>query len=224
MHPVIRIASFLVIAISLAKINQQQVTTAALLMLLFFFIQPSLNTVRQTTRLVLRLRWLFISIFIVYAWFTPGMLLIPEWGGLSPYKEGSVMGLMRITALIIIISAVCILVLNQPREQIMGAIHWYCRPLRLLGVSQERLAARLVLTMESVSKLESRWTKTANIAEDKNYSLQNQYQRVLQLFKEVVNSAETDELRSISFTLLAPPKWYQWLIPFSLLFIFWIVK
>ena len=223
MHPVIRIASFLVIAISLAQINQQKLTTAALLMLLFFFIQPSLHAVSQTAKLVFRLRWLFISIMIVYAWFTPGILLVPEWGGLSPYREGIVIGLMRIAALIIIIASVCILVLQQTREEIMGAIFWYCRPLKLFGVSQQRLAARLVLTMESVTSLESRWKKTADISYDNN-KLQNQYQRVLQLFKEVVSSAETDKLRTISFPLLAPPLWYQWLIPISLMFIFWIVN
>lgn len=223
MHPIIRIASFLVIAISLAQINQQKLITAAIILLLLFFIQPSFHVIRQTVKLIFRLRWLFISIFIIYAWFTPGLLLIPEWGGFSPYKEGTVMGLIRIAALIIILSALSLLVLNQSRNEMISAIYWYCRPLRLLGVSQERLAARLILTMESVTKLQSRWKKTATITEAENNGIQNQYQRVLQLFEKVVNSAETDELKTISFSLLAAPAWYQWFMPLSLLFIFWVI-
>lgn len=220
MHPVIRIASFLVIAISLAQVNQQKLTTAAIILLLLFFIQPSFFLLQKIIKLVYRLRWLFVSIFIIYAWFTPGQLLVPEWAGLSPYQEGIVTGLMRIAALIMILIAVSILVLNLNRDELISAIHWYCLPLNILGLSRKRLAARLVLTIESVSTMESRWMKTASTDDASNNGIQNHYQRVLQLFNDVIRSAEEDKLKTISFPLMAAPAWYQWFIPVILLLIF----
>ncbi|MGD8483428.1 MAG: CbiQ family ECF transporter T component [Thioalkalispiraceae bacterium] len=223
MHPVIRIASFLVIAVSLAQLNHQKLITAAIILLLLFFIQLSFHHFVKTMKLVYRLRWLFVSILIIYAWFTPGTLLIPQWGDFSPYKEGMITGLMRISALIMILLSVSLLVLNQTRNELISSIYWYCRPLSLLGVSRERLAVRLLLTMESVNRLEAKWLKTADNIDQRNATLQNRYQRIIELFGDVVETGETDKLKTLSFSLQAAPRWYQWFIPFLLALLFYTV-
>lgn len=103
--------------------------------------------------MVLRLKWFFLSICLLFLWFTPGSPLLPALGGLSPVQEGLREGLGRCLVLVLAVAAVVWLLQVTPREQLLGGLLWLTRPLRALGFPQERFAVRLVLTLEVIPQL-----------------------------------------------------------------------
>lgn len=223
MHPVIRIATFLILAVFLSHNNPENIITAAIILLLLFFISPSTDSIKQASKIIYRLRWLFLSIVFIYGWFSTGELLFPQWPALSPYGQGILHGLTRIIALIILIMSLTLLVLQLSRQDLLSSISWYCYPLNWLGISRQRVVARLILTIDAVQELQLKWQEK-NVQESNERSkLQQIYQRVLQLFDDVVTTADQTETTVLSVTLLTKPAWYQWLIPLSLTLVFWFI-
>jgi energy-coupling factor transport system permease protein len=223
MHPVIRIATFLIVAVFLSTNNVENLITAAILLLLLFFTYPSSASIKQAVKIIFRLRWLFLSVLVIYGWFSTGDLLFPDWHTLSPYKQGIVHGLIRVAALMMLILSLTQLVFQLSRNDLLGSISWYCYPVKWIGIPEQRVIARLILTINAVQELEKKWKKNKQLEVDNHSKLQNLYQRVLQLFDDVIATAEHTETRTISVSVLTSPDWYQWLIPLTLFLIFWLI-
>lgn len=223
MHPVIRIATFLIVAVFLSTNKFENLITAAILLLLLFFIYPSSASIKKAGKIIFRLRWLFLSILVIYGWFSSGDLLFPDWQTLSPYKQGIEHGFIRIIALVILILSLTQLVLQLSRNDLLGSISWYCYPLKWIGIPEQRVIARLILTIDAVQELENKWKEYKQLEINSHSKLQQIYQRVLQLFDDVVTTAEHSETRIISVSLLTTPAWYQWFIPLSLGLVFWFI-
>lgn len=102
---------------------------------------------------VRQLRWFFLVIAVFYGWWTPGTLLVPALGPASPTLAGMAEAGQRITALILLVIAVQLLFITTPRGVLVGALHWWLRPLGWLGLDADRFALRLVLVLELVPAL-----------------------------------------------------------------------
>jgi len=97
----------------------------AFLLLLYALVgTPSPATL---ARMLKRLRWLLLAIFLVYGWWTPGISLWPAAGALSPTIEGLYLGMLRVLALIAIIAAVHLLLQSTPREALAPRVKHCCR-------------------------------------------------------------------------------------------------
>lgn len=101
-----------------------------------------------------RVRWLLLAILILYGWYMPGTPLLPEWGSLSPTREGLQQGMLRVTALCGIVAAVYLLLTTTSRGELVAGLLWFGRPLRRLGVDDRRFAVRLVLALEAVPQVQ----------------------------------------------------------------------
>jgi hypothetical protein len=108
---------------------------------------------RRCLELNHRLRWFYISIILLYGWFTPGRVLLPTAGAVSPTAEGLVMGLGRAAVLAIVVGGVVWLLERSSREDLVGGLLWLTKPLARVGFPSERFAVRLALTLETVPKL-----------------------------------------------------------------------
>jgi energy-coupling factor transport system permease protein len=104
-------------------------------------------------RVVKRMKWLFLSIFVIYAFNTPGEYLqyIPT--GIAPTKEGCVLGFLQIAKLLIALANLGILFSTSSKEQLMSGIHLLLSPLNILGVNTNKFTARLLLTLDYVEEL-----------------------------------------------------------------------
>lgn len=102
-----------------------------------------------------RLRWLFLSMAVIYGWFTGGEHVFAALGAWSPSYEGLVQGGLRVLNLALVVAAVHWLLQVTERAGLILAIYHLCRPLGVLGLSAERLAVRLVLTLEAVASVQS---------------------------------------------------------------------
>jgi len=102
------------------------------------------------------MKWLFLSIFVIYAFGTPGEYIqqIPE--GISPTKEGCVLGVLQISKLLIALATLGILFSTSTKAQLMSGLHLLLFPLGLLGINTNRFTARLLLTLDYVKELAAR--------------------------------------------------------------------
>jgi energy-coupling factor transporter transmembrane protein EcfT len=149
--PATKILLWLVLAIGIHQFDLYllAVTTAPVVLKLFF--------ARETGAWIMlrRSRWLLLSLLGVYAFATPGDPLFPAWGFLSPSLSGLESGLAQAWRLALLLSTLALLMRSCPRERLLSGIYQLLRPLRLLGVTPERIAVRLWLTLHYVQHQEA---------------------------------------------------------------------
>jgi hypothetical protein len=222
-HAVIRIVSFLVLAVSLSLGAEWRhvVLGGALVLLGYVFV--SAEGVRRLGTMLLRLRWLWLSLFVVYFWFTPGIPVLPGLERWSPTYDGLREGLVRIGILAVIASGANLLLQVTAQESLLAAIHWLATPLEFLGLSRDRFALRLVLVLETVPRIQplartkskgglsgkGKIVRIANLASD--------------LFRNAMEQAQTAPPREIRVPDDGRPPLREWLFPIALSVAFWIV-
>jgi energy-coupling factor transporter transmembrane protein EcfT len=99
-----------------------------------------------------RTRWILVSLLVIYAFFTPGVALwslpyIP-----NPTQEGLLDGLVQLSRLICMLAGLSILLTMLSLEQLVSGLYALLYPLRYIGVSRERIAVRLALTLRYAEK------------------------------------------------------------------------
>lgn len=97
--------------------------------------------------LLLRTRWILLSLVLLYAYVTPGEPVFAQWGGFSPVREGLLEGGLQLARLLTILASLAVLLSLLAREQIIAALHALLYPLQYLGLARERIAVRLALTL-----------------------------------------------------------------------------
>jgi energy-coupling factor transport system permease protein len=102
----------------------------------------------QFISLLRRTRWVAFSLLLIYAWATPGRAVLGGMGVLSPTWEGLLDGAMQLARLLCALAGLAVLLSSLTRGQLVGGLYTLTAPLRLLGLSRERFAVRLALTLE----------------------------------------------------------------------------
>ncbi len=157
LHPVIRIITFLVLGTYLSLGRPADLAAAGLMMMVLYaaleraHLLPALATLR-------RMRWFFLSIVIIYFWFTPGHPLWPGAAGAVapwlPTAEGARMGLVRAAALALFVLGVTLLLQTTSRSELIAGIRWIVRPFSLGGRFHDKLALRIALVLETVPRIQ----------------------------------------------------------------------
>jgi len=223
-HAVIKIICFLIFGAAMAVGTPPLLWTGAGLVAALYLIELLRGVpahLPHALNMLRRLRWLFLSILIVYLFFTPGVLLIPDvlWG---PTREGLLQGLARIAVLVLIVAAVNVLIGSTGQGEFLSAVSWCLRPLSWCGLSHERLALRISLTLEAVGVLRQRYqheargdapTGQAEAFEPRLMAIAGTAHR---LFARVIEDAEQARTRRIALPEETHPPLWQWLIPLLL--------
>ena len=214
MHPVIRVLVFIIFSLHASRLDLSEFFVAVLILLLLALICQGLNGPIAWSFLK-RLRWLFLSILILYAWFTPGQALfdLPQTGFMPTY-EGLQAGALQVSSLILIVTALVILVSGLSRDRLLAAIYWLSRPVSLLGIPRERLVVRLVLAMSYVPRLQGHLSEVmAHSAQTELKGLRRIAAVAGSLFIEVQQRAERAETESVAIATLPAPPPLQWFYP-----------
>lgn len=153
LHPLVRVVVLLVFITGIA-LAQPLLLFAACVCLLMAHMHAGFPESRLLFRMILRLRWLLLAILIVYGWWTPGEILFPRMGELSPTRQGLQFGVIRMLALICIVSAVHLLLQVTERGQLLTALMQLTRPVLSRG-ARERFAVRVLLTLEAVGQVQT---------------------------------------------------------------------
>lgn len=156
MHPLILFVCFIVFAAFVA-LGDFYVSLFGLFVLGLFWGLFSIVPTKRAWKMLLRMKLFFISILLLYVWFTPGKLVVPVMDHWSPTYEGLYFGSERILALIILVMAVDSLLTYLPKEKILTALYYFFTPLDRLGFDRERFVVRTYLTLDAVSSGEQRF-------------------------------------------------------------------
>lgn len=231
MHPVIRIICFLVFVVCLSRANAGQLFLATGLLFLLHFYSP-VDFLQPAFPMLVRLRWFFLSILVLYIWMTPDTSLFTDSStALLSIPSGMASGLGRIFSLLLIVFAISYLLSSLEQSQLVAAIYWLVTPLVYVGLEREKMVLRLAMGMEAAGKL----MKTPRVkAENEDspgggkifYSsfYRQFYQRVIgslqHYYQYVLRCAEEDAGREVSFDCLNPPRLWQWGFPLGLYILF----
>jgi energy-coupling factor transport system permease protein len=147
-HPAVKLYIWVCMAISVQILSPQ-----ALLLLFSLLIIVVFRIARQRfIHLIRRTRWILISILIIYSYTSPGVLMWDQIGVLSPKTDGIILGTIQLARLLLVISGLAILLTVISRTQLLIALYTWFKPLEIIGVSRQRLAMRLALTIEYAEK------------------------------------------------------------------------
>jgi len=117
-------------------------------------------------QLLRRTRWIMLSLLLIYAWSTPGHALPESFGTFGPTREGLLDGALQLIRLLAALAALAILLERLHRQQLIAGLYTLFAPLRLIGLSRERFAVRLALTLHyaEVAMLRGKggWRDTLN--------------------------------------------------------------
>ena len=98
--------------------------------------------------LLRRTRWITLSLLLIYGYATPGTAV---WGGggvFSPTYQGLLDGLLQLSRLVFALAGLSIVLGVLSRQQLVGGLYVLAYPLRYAGLSRERIAVRLALTLQ----------------------------------------------------------------------------
>lgn len=215
MNPAIRIASFILLVIGLTTTNHTMLW--AIFPVLYLLYKHT--TVSSVWPLLTRLRWLFLSLFILHLWFNQA-----EITGI-PSLPGFIFALERTLALIIIVLTAHLLVTTTPIQDIIAALHWWFAPLQRVGLSVERLIVRLALVLDTVNQVQDLYGQPTQNSPLKTNApmnfidrhlrapLNHLSEKVADLFTQVLTRAEITPLKTLEIPPLCSPPWWQWSYP-----------
>ncbi len=214
LHPLVRIAGLLVFIAGMA-LAQPLVLLGGTFGLLLAYAMAGFPAPGGLLSMVIRLRWLLVAILLVYGWWTPGELLWPALGAVSPTLQGLGYGLARIFALVCIVSAVHFLLQVTERGQLVSALMQLGAP--FLGpLARERFAVRVLLTLEAVVPVQA---IVSDVLQQKNQQ-QRGLSRLVFHANAVYSSvlAQADKSASAVIDVAEPdaPPAVQWLFPLLL--------
>lgn len=152
MHPFVKILTFILILLLMNFLSNQLLWLLCLLVCAF----AARLQFKNFLRVVKRMRWLFISIFLIYAFGTPGEYIQQFPASFAPTFEGSILGFLQIAKLLIALAALSILFATSSKENLMVGLYMLLSPLKSLGFNVEQFAARLLLTLDYVEELASK--------------------------------------------------------------------
>ncbi len=140
-HPATQILVWVCLAIVLQTLSQLPLfACAALLLLLALKIHS-----QRLFSLMRRTRWIFLSLLLIYAFATPGHAL---WDAdYAPTREGLQDGVLQLARLVCMLASLSILLTLLSRENLINGLYTLLYPARLIGLSRERIAVRLALTL-----------------------------------------------------------------------------
>ena len=190
MHPVVKITSLLILTIFSTQGEWGTLLVTISVILPFYIIHTKLWP--PALQMIVRLKWLFFSILLIYFLFTPDVVfqesskeLINRYPAeeflnyfyISPEIQSLINrilpALFRISVLILIVLSVNLFLKTSPIEQILAALLWLFHPLKALNINIERLSLRAVLTLEYIEVLTLRLAEYKIIKKENKLSCNN---------------------------------------------------
>lgn len=146
LHPASRLMAWITLMIL------AQVTRASLFWGLGFLVclAAMLLARGRSARLLRRIRILLLVLMILFAFFTPGELVLPFLGSAGPTQEGLVTALNHGARLVVLVLAVALMLDTTGEQALVSGLVTLARPLGILGLSADRLAVRMLLVFRYV--------------------------------------------------------------------------
>lgn len=215
MHPNVRITTFLVFAGFLAAGGAVRVWLAALALAMVYGFAGA-PALEGLWRALARLRYLWLSLAVLYLWFTPGQALWPELGAWSPTLQGVAQAAVRIAVLVLMVAAAQLLLRTTSTAQLVAALVWLTGPLRWLGLDRHRFALRLVLVLETVPELRRQPPQVTSPGVTSGGRFARHLELLRNRWRLALDGAAAAPARTVELPDTAAVPHWQWLYPLAL--------
>ena len=156
LHPATQIIVWCALVAAMQFLVPVRLLMAGGLVLVFAFVLSR----HKFIQLLRRTRWIMLSLWVIYAYSTPGQALSEQLGMFSPSREGLLDGGLQLMRLLVALAGLAMLLDRLHRQQLMAGLYALFAPLQWLGLSRERLAVRLALTLHYAEVAMLRETRT----------------------------------------------------------------
>ncbi len=220
MHPVIRISIFLIFSYFIVQVKPGQLMLAGFILLSISIFQTKKYS-SLMWNMVWRLKWFYLSIFLLFSFLTPNTITEHSGYIISGLSSGVSYSLYKIAALVLLVMSVIIFIVAIPRDELIIALIFLSKPLTIVGFSSERFAVRVFLIVEFVELLPTLMTaqKPSGDSDSKIKKIVSSLETVI---NEVYRLAETSECKVIQYDNLKLPAYYQWLYLVACILLFYI--
>lgn len=201
MHPFVKILCFIML---LLLSNILSISMIWFVCILAVALALNLHGIKFL-RVIKRMRWLFISIFAIYAFGTPGQYIQYFPTSYAPTIEGCSLGALQIAKLLIALASLNVFFSTSSKEDLMVGLYLLLSPLKLAKLNVERFTARLLLTLDYVEELSGKESFKFNFSQldDLDSVADNlQVQQVIILKSPAFNLVDKLLIASMIFSLL----------------------
>ncbi|MFZ5522858.1 MAG: hypothetical protein ACOY9D_02075 [Pseudomonadota bacterium] len=142
-HPAAQILTLCLLVVAMQAMALGPLLMAAGLILMGAFVISR----HKFIQLLRRTRWIMLSLLLIYAYSTPGQPLSESLDMYGPSIEGLADGLQQLIRLLAALAGLAILLHRLHRQQLIAGLYALFAPVQWMGLSRERLAVRLALTL-----------------------------------------------------------------------------
>ncbi|NOX08053.1 MAG: hypothetical protein GXP22_00945 [Gammaproteobacteria bacterium] len=223
MHAVIRILCLLVFAVSVVYGNVASLLLAFLILLSLY--RPNKNLSWKTAWHYLRqIRWLLLTIILLYSWATPGQPLFLQYASYSPSQEGVLLGVERGISLIFLLAAVYWVLNSMSRQELLAALLFLLRVLPLSVETRTRIAVRVMLSLELLPQVRDYVSDAMQKISAAKKSRWYQASWLADVFEKLLLEMEQKEPTWIELPGQQAIPLIQWGYPLLLGVLFWMLR
>lgn len=214
-HALIRLCTFLILIIFLALGNTSTLIFIGCLCLALYWLDPPAD-VQQIKRNIIRLKWLYLSIILVY--------LFSNSSADQGYLLTFWLGFERILILIVILALLGWLMQKTSREALISALINLLSPFRFIGFPVYKLALRIELVLREVDDIRQRLINQVSGFSLKHFDVKKVAVMLAELFQEIESYADNRSLDTIQLNLSDKPVWIAWALPIGLFFLLLVIN
>lgn len=200
--PLIRLLLLLGFAAGLPGLGLPALALCLLVLVAWYAAVPAVS-LRTWGRAIRRMRWFFLTLIVIYAFFTPGTLI----GGVHwlPSREGLQLATARALMLVLMLGAVYLLLGTTGRDALAAGL---TRLMQLLLPRKiaERLARRLLASLEAVPEMQH--AVAASRASGQGGLLDRAAGLIGHIEQQAAVAAEAPHA---ALPTIRSPSWYEWL-------------
>lgn len=148
MHPFVKILLFVMVLLLTSAASSWHLGFMSIVLLVITLVKH-----KKFIRVLVRMRWLLMTIVLIYAWSTPGELIPISPLYLAPSYEGLLLGINQLARVLIALSALHLLLSAHGKQEMIAGLYLWLLPFKYLGLNVTRFAARLMLTLHYVEAL-----------------------------------------------------------------------
>lgn len=119
-------------------------------LLIFFTVAIAFTKNRQFLPAVLRFKWFFLVMLLIFTFNTPGEHVSYWPWSISPSYEGITAGLTQILRILLMLAALNLILACNTRQELISGFYFIFSPFRYFGLQVQRFVARLWLTLHYV--------------------------------------------------------------------------
>jgi hypothetical protein len=206
-HPAVRLLALIALGVCLFRLSLPALAAVLALLVGAVGLSGGRDGLAALSRALRRIRWLLLSILIIYLLVAPE----PAADGALPSLTDLALALRRVGVLVVLVTAVELLRQTTPASRTAAALVQILGPLAWAGVDTERFARRVALTLEAVPATAETVGRAAGRVTIKKGQLRGWAEAAAALIRDI-ETGTGGPAEAAGLPVLGPPRPVDWLL------------